>query len=57
MIQSLLEAAEGSFLVDRGSAESAADGAFRLSSLEPIHYDVTARKDDFIEAKALKVFL
>ncbi len=46
---------EGKILLDEEKVLSGPDGAFRVGSIEPASYDLTARKDGWIEAKAFSV--
>ncbi len=46
---------EGRILLDGEEVLSGPDGGFRLGSLEPAAYDLTARKEGWIEARAFAV--
>lgn len=46
---------EGMLVAGTGRAESAEDGSFRLTSLEPVPYDVKAKKAGYLEARAWQV--
>ncbi|MBN1422193.1 MAG: carboxypeptidase regulatory-like domain-containing protein [Planctomycetes bacterium] len=55
IIQKMGDASDGRALIDTGRAETGVDGGFRSTGLEPIPYDLTVRKEGYIEAHAWKV--